>query len=193
MCYPQARLDESFAVALDDCRFIFGHFSHDDIIKYFSDRKILTVLRDPVDRCVSWYYYARAAQVGPFHEDVTAAQNLSIDDFFSLSSSILSRNVSNQMTRQLGAHALDKEYDRVRSINNAILLLQQCEWIGLHERLDDHIRELSRILGIDMQLPRENVTKERLSVSAVGGHTRDKIVAMNQDDISLYKRVVSDR
>jgi hypothetical protein len=72
------------AEALDQLaqyRVITSHISRDDWVRLpdYPDRQILTALREPVDRCLSWYYFAHAIPPDPGRTlEVRAAQTLPV-------------------------------------------------------------------------------------------------------------------
>src|SRR5580704_5438882 len=89
-------LSPADAERLDRYTIISGHISMADVQRYFSDRMILTILRDPVDRCLSWYYFARKSTTRAFASDFVAAKQNGIEDFFALDYKITYRNIFNR-------------------------------------------------------------------------------------------------
>jgi len=78
--FNASNLSEADAAKLDQYPVISGHISGTDIARYFPDRMILTILRDPLDRCVSWYYFARTTPPSPdAPSDVLAVQQNDIE------------------------------------------------------------------------------------------------------------------
>lgn len=71
-------LNSSTAISLNDYRCIYGHLSYMDGLKYFKNREYLTVLREPVERAISWYWYAKNNVVGNWSDDALMAKSLSI-------------------------------------------------------------------------------------------------------------------
>src|SRR4051812_43944986 len=80
---------------------ICGHISQADVDRFFPDRKILTVLREPIERCLSWYHMARTVVPDKPVPAVQSAKRLDIDDFFMQDVEILYRNIFNRQIRQL--------------------------------------------------------------------------------------------
>ena len=141
--FVASRLSLEEANRLDRYRVISGHISFHDVARYFPDRAILTILRDPVERCLSWYYFARAAP--PAAEtpvDVRAAQNNGVDDFFALDRRIVHRNIYNRQVRQLGAHVLDVDADCDKALETAKQTLSAAAWVGRQESLASDILAL---------------------------------------------------
>ena len=82
-----------------------------DVRTYFPNRHVLTVLRDPVERCLSWYYFARTAPKAEVASDVMEAQTHTVEDFFALDVLRIYRNIYNRQVRQLSGHVLDTGLD----------------------------------------------------------------------------------
>ena len=71
--FANDEMSNKTAAGLEGSDIVAGHLSHDDYARHFPDRLAFTVLRDPVERCLSWYWYCR--NVVP--ETVTAPDVLS--------------------------------------------------------------------------------------------------------------------
>jgi hypothetical protein len=78
-----SRLSEEDTNRLDRYRVIAGHISIDDA-EPFRNRRLLTVIRNPTDRCLSWYYFARNQRAPGQSPEVRAAQECTVRDFFRL-------------------------------------------------------------------------------------------------------------
>ena len=96
---------------------VSGHISWIDIQRFFPDRKKFTFLRDPVDRCVSWYFFIRnnpPEQPIPLdqitykniqEEAISLAKILDIEDFFQSQHPHILQSLHNHYVWQLGYHA----------------------------------------------------------------------------------------
>lgn len=176
------------AVSLQTLRVVAGHISHTDAVRFFPDTPVLTVLRDPVDRCVSSYYFFRHDQPdiegGP-----RLAKRLSIEEFFNLPVELLSRDVSNRMTRQLGGHARDPHTDLETAFERAKELLSRCAWVGFQHTLDrDYVRLADAVPELSTQplLPWERVTSARPKAGEIPAQVRERIIGINRYDTALY-------
>ena len=135
-------LSPADAERLDRYTVISGHISMADVRRYFSDRAILTILRDPVDRCLSWYYFARKGTTRAFASDFAEAKRRNIEDFFALDYKITYRNIYNRQVRQLGDHVLNVEADLQRATENAKEVLRSAVWVGRQENLPADIERV---------------------------------------------------
>ena len=180
-------MTESEAEYLSRFEVICGHISFADIQRFFADVPMLTVLREPVDRCLSWYYYARNLQPLP-HADVAAAQRYSVSDFFSLDQKITFRNIFNRQVRQLGAHVLDTDTSMDQAFVQATVTLKKCVWVGHYESLAQDMDRLGSVFPemIGQSIKRLNVTRGRARCTKYTGlELREKINRYNAYDIAL--------
>ena len=105
-----SRLSGQDVSRLDRYRAIAGHISIDDTAP-FQNRYLFTILRNPIDRCLSWYYFAHHQSAPAQSPEVLAAQQCTIRDFFRLDRGTIFRNIFNRQVRQLGGHVLNTEID----------------------------------------------------------------------------------
>lgn len=180
-------MSDEAAEALGRYDIVAGHISIDDIDRYFPDAPLFTVMREPVDRCISWYYFARK-QGAMEYSDVTAAQEHSLDDFFSLETGITYRNIYNRHVRQLGGHALDVAADMDSVCAKAQETLKQCVWVGRYESLYDDMQRLGAIFPemAGVQLPHLNSTGTRIAIDQIDAVRRARVSRYNRYDIALY-------
>jgi hypothetical protein len=181
-------LSEADAARLDRYPIISGHISMADVQRYFPDRAILTILRDPVDRCLSWYYFARKSSTPAFAPDFAAAKQHDIASFFALDYKVSYRNIFNRQVRQLGDHALNFEADLDQAAGRAEEALRSALWVGRQEslaadlaRLGQHVPELA-----GLTLPVMNKTGDRRAQDELAPKVIDRIRALNEYDIALY-------
>jgi len=177
-------VNQNSAKLLDEYDCIYGHISFSDASKYFKGRRHLTLLRDPVERAISWYWYARNNVPESNAEDVLAAKNLTIEEFFSLPISILYRNISNRVVRQLGGSVFDVETPLDKMYEAAKNNILKFDWVGFVDSLDVDIDSLSKVLNIKIEgLDFLNQSKKDVPVSAA---LIEKIKRLNVWDQRLY-------
>jgi hypothetical protein len=181
-------LSPAEAERLDRFTVISGHISMADVRRYFPDRTILTILRDPVDRCLSWYYFARKGSTRAFASDFVEAKRRSIEDFFALDYKLTYRNIFNRQVRQLGDHVLNFEADLTLATENAKDALRSAVWVGRQENLAADIARLGRRLPelAGLTLPTINATGDRRTQDDLAPALIDRIRALNEHDIELY-------
>jgi hypothetical protein len=166
---------------------IFGHFSWGLHERFRRTPRYACILRNPVDRVISWYRWQGTHQHLRYHRQVR--MGLPLESMLPVESS----DLSNGMVRKLAGRdpeALDdKETLEIAKAN-----LRACEFVGLAEFLHLDVGRLNRALGSTIsELPRENVATYSVTVSQA---TRDTIRAHNRLDLELYdvaRRLVAAR
>lgn len=187
-------LKESNLDQLNRYTFICGHLSLIDARQLFPDAAVLTVVRNPIERCLSWYWYARSATISQEADaeflDVQAAKIYDPDTFFSLPPGITFHNIHNRMTRQLGGHACDRYSNLEAAFQQAQTTLQQCIWIGRQDQLDHDFKRLSRLFPklTGITLPKSNVTRRHSTETLISRTIAERIQAHNQYDQPLFEQ-----
>jgi len=188
--FVASSLSEDDAKRLDRYRVISGHISLDDVKRYFPGRSILTILRDPVERCVSWYYFARSIPAAAdLPIDVVAAQHNAIDAFFAQDLPALYRNIFNRQVRQLGDHVLNAAADHRTVIERAKQTLISAAWVGRQRSLDLDIDRLANQFPEwkGLALATLNKTRYPTSRAPLGADVLRKIQSLNRYDMELVE------
>jgi len=188
--FVASRLSEADAAKLDHYTVISGHVSIADVKRYFPDRIVLTILRNPLDRCVSWYYFARTGCLAiDAQSDVLAAQQNEIEEFFEQDARVIYRNIFNRQVRQLGDHVLNLDANHEKALENAKNTLRSAAWVGLHENLAADIVKLEKIFpqAAGLRLQWLNRTNGKESVKELSPGLIEKIAAFNRYDLALYR------
>ncbi|MFG0283442.1 MAG: sulfotransferase family 2 domain-containing protein [Phycisphaerales bacterium JB039] len=154
----------------------------------------LTVLREPVDRVLSLYYYIH--QCGGLHymyEQVVKG-GVTLHEYVEM---LLSVEVDNGQVRALNPEMLwDVPNGQVRRpmLEDAKRNLEHgFASFGLTERFDESLILFQRALGwrdMDLRYRRQNVTASRPKPAEVERRTLDLIREINQYDIELYEFAV---
>lgn len=148
----------------------------------------ISVLRDPVDRVVSQYFYIKKNSHNPLHE-VVEGGNLSIAEFVE---SGIAVGMNNGQCRFLngdldefpfnGDHS--ELYQRaIANVDNYFI------WLGITERFDESVLVLSDILGWETEpyYIRENISPNRKPVNQIDPVQLDIVRRYNQYDSMLYQ------
>lgn len=189
--FGASEMTEAEADALRCYSVVFGHISVTDARRFFPDAMLLTAVRDPVERCLSWYRFVRSVGVPPY-PDVMAALSHDIDDFFSLDVETVFRNIYNRQVRQLGDHVLNTGVDMQDAFERAKATLDECVWIGRQEAMQEDLARLADILPqmAGVNLSRLNVTAGGHAGRPIPDELRRKIARYNAFDEALYADVV---
>jgi len=148
----------------------------------------IAMLRDPVERVISQYYYIKKNVHNPLHEKVEKG-GMTIQDFVSSGVSI---GMNNGQCRFLNG---DLDEFPFGSKDQILLdsVMQHIEehfvWLGITERFDESVLLLSKLM--DWKIPpyymRENVSKSRVRKSQVDQADINVIRSFNQFDLQLYQ------
>ena len=162
----------------NDC-IIHGHIS-------FNELKIInkplyetfTIVRNPIQRCLSWYYYTNQGQS-------IVGKKLSIKDFFSSNHPGIKQNCFNRMCYQLGDYAHISKRDKllyhvlVRAKEN----IQKLKCIIVYENLKEDIDKY-----FETSIPYVNKTQPYNNV--LNDEDYEFIKKWNELDIELYNFVM---
>jgi hypothetical protein len=198
------RLTDDDAVMLDKFQVIAGHIGFADIEKYFPNRRLITILREPVDRCLSIYGFLREKKelplipmneikdgANPF-EVSSLAKQLSPDDFFNANHPRLLQRISNRMVWQFGFHT--NHDNRAKYSDGEILVaaksnLKKCDFVGFFENLDSDAEHLLQKFNLNgnISLSKNNPTLAPIRKNQISAELHKKISALNTLDSELYQ------
>ena len=165
---------------------VMGHFSYGAHRLLGTQPKYITMLRDPIERVISLYYFLKNVENIPFNTIFN--QNISLENFASKEDS---EQVNNHMCRiisgvppEMGMN-LNEKWLLNLAIHN---LHTHFVLIGTVDESDRFINALSKLLNWpDSKLPKNNMTPNkdmRISSNAV-----EIIKKRNSLDIQLYEYV----
>jgi hypothetical protein len=143
-----------------------------------------TLLRDPVKRVVSFYYYVRQEALDPHHKEINA-KNISLRDFVH---SGLRGELNNGQSRRLsGRHPryghCPPEILEIAKKN----LMEYFTFFGLTEKFDETLVVLRMLLGWDDPFyVKKNVTPPKTAMENIDQADLDCIIEYNELDIKLY-------
>ncbi|MGM0876129.1 MAG: sulfotransferase family 2 domain-containing protein [Bacillota bacterium] len=137
-----------------------------------------TMLRDPVDRVISLYYYIKTPK--DLNHLYNKTKDMSLEDFIESKDAKLLLRTSNEQTRFVSGQidGLEKAKEN---------LLTEFIAFGLTERFDESLLLMSRKLGWrNMKYDKKNVTKSRPRKKEIPIDLIKKIEKYNQLDLELY-------
>jgi hypothetical protein len=168
---------------------VFGHV-HYGIHDHLPDpATYITMLRDPVDRVVSYFYYVLASPSHYLHRKV-AGRGYTLEEF---ALTRISHELDNDQVRWL----TDKHHFDVRIGEVDRALLEEAKWnlengiavVGLMERFSESLTCYQRAFGWDdtsIPSPR-NVNRDRPSLAEIDPTALAAIREVNRFDVELYE------
>ena len=179
-----------------DVDVVSGHFSYDDAMR-FGDQ-VVTVLRHPVDRFVSIYYFWREL----YEKDIertrktTVAHALSLLDFAqAFDEPELCSELYNRMAWQLhSSYRLMHRFEhrRDRNLTEAMLFeetmanLRRFAVVGFQDRYGDFVSALNDRFTLDIENRKINVTQRRSSVEDLSHAELQAILPWVSVDMEVY-------
>jgi hypothetical protein len=129
-----------------------GHYQYETLSLIDGPMILLTMLREPKARLLSWYYYGKSYTLEHIE---TAAQNILPQKKMGLEQYLCEhgRDAGNIATRMIGGGDLSLAKSR----------LQEFSAVGIMEKMNASLQVFAQAIGreVDQPIPRENVTGAR--------------------------------
>ncbi|KAN0043192.1 hypothetical protein ACTA71_010832 [Dictyostelium dimigraforme] len=151
--------------------------------KYKKTYSYMTMLRDPVDRVISHYYYHRNNPYDPEYQIARTSTFLEWLD--------RSPRGNNEMTRFLSGLTKDEEFKpNDETFHMALYHLRSMKFVGITERFKETIALLKFYVGIENHRIREKQNAAKIKHPEVPNHIIDTIKRKNHYDILLYEEAL---
>ncbi|MGF6641446.1 Wzt carbohydrate-binding domain-containing protein [Paraburkholderia sp. MM6662-R1] len=153
----------------------------------------MTVLREPVDRIVSWLFFlVNNHDESELPDLIPAAKRFLESDGVELSGK-LSGSISNVYVEhfcRIGGAAPTCGDEKVL---RSLAAIQNYDVVGIYEDMPLFLRDVARLIGLTAPtgIARVNVTQKRPSVDQITPTLRERIVELNQLDLRLYAEVLA--
>ena len=171
--------------------YVTGHFSFSPQNEFDSQRYNFTLLRHPVDRLISHYFFSRN-DVGPRGGDATVelAKKLDLGKYYESNVP----EILNLSTNFQARHYARLEWDGTEPLDDKKILslakkaLHRYDLVGVFHKLE----EFSEVLfadagwGLPPELPMVNKTSKRPRHADIPKQVEAKLSAINRLDIELY-------
>lgn len=154
----------------------------------------ITLLRDPVDRVVSWLFYAdNTVPDTPEYQLHKAGAR----DFIQSDGQIISDDIAESVSNYYVTH-----FSQIQNISGisyeekvevALQSLMDFKVVGIYEKFSSFLSDVSDLIGLPApeSIARVNGTSRRPMVNEITPALRARIVELNQLDIRLYNKVVA--
>jgi hypothetical protein len=157
---------------------IQGHFPY-GIHKYFSKPyAYVTMLREPIDRVISEYFYIRNI---PWNENHEKVMKMSLEEY---QNEQINQNLQTRyiLGTNFNKPLTDEDFEQAK-----LNLLNDFSLVGITEYFDQSVFMMQKQFEWDnIYYSKVNVTKSRLSKREVSPVLLEKIMENNQYDIQLY-------
>ena len=159
--------------------------------EYFSnDAKYITLLRNPINRVISTYYYIKRRPQNKFYDKIHS-ENISLKDF--VKNDDYFKQVFNGQTKLIAGldKGIAKKHVSENTYNKAIENLDKhFVVVGLTERFDEYMLMLKNELNWSYPFyVRQNVAKKIEKPAEVSTEIKKIIAEKNEYDIKLYNYV----
>lgn len=172
----------NYCMAHKSYRYISGHFAYSDkaMRAYGDDWHYITLLRDPVSKWFSQYFFNRHKSNDHYKLDCTLEEFLTTDE-----ARHLGRNYSYLLVDGISSEAAATD----AAISQAIKNLEKFAIVGVLEKLDWFYRDFKTVFGTDLKIKKCN--KNPLSAKQQQQQIKDDIKAqveeICQPNIQIYQ------
>ena len=171
-------------------KFFSAHLEFETAIDL--DAKLITVLRNPVDRILSLYYYWKEVENGP-----KEVKNQSLEAFLDEYIGSTSQDLDDAQTWQIAAghtNATRKKYSHLSKdevLRKAIDNLERFDVVGIFENLPRVASDIKNAFGLEIDAGAKpvNVTLNRPKRNVISIDIQNRIFKRNEMDFLLYSYV----
>lgn len=183
----------AYAVQKSSLRYISGHFPFSNrAVNGSGDWQFMTVLREPVSRTLSLYYYNRYRNAGRNHFGIETelAQWLETDEALSAGSIYLRMFMGDVIEAEALALPGVSSDARTQATVTAIGNLEQFAIVGLLEDLEAYGEDVARHCGVELLIPHKNKSPSSRypSFDEHPIEIREKLLEICEADSAIYKR-----
>jgi hypothetical protein len=160
---------------------LIGHISIKEITGLgIPKSSVFTILRNPIDRCVSWYYYVKNGKK-------IMNKKLNMQTFFNTPHPEILLNCYNNQTYHIGdyAHVKLRDKDEKKVLENDKKNIYKLYHVFIFEKLDEETQKKFGFI-----LPKKNKTKHYTKKEKIPKKIIDLIIKWNKLDIELYNYIV---
>lgn len=166
-------------------KFISGHFPFSDLaMRHYGDEwSFITILRHPVDRWFSHYFFNRYKKEDHFKTDLSLNAYLDTDD---------GRSLGSLYYRIFYGKRNDPDTDSEETYLKVIENINQMTCIGLVEHMDRFCRDFNQCFGVQLKVEMKNKNplshKDRSEL--ITDSIRKKVEKICEPDLKIYEYVL---
>lgn len=198
-CLFHAHTTSLTGKTLDQFELVEAHAGY-EFLRRFSQRPVVMVmLRHPIDRAVSSYYYNRSLALKRrsgerMHVDfperrlrmMERTADLELTEFLCAEPELADEFLGNEQTRALAGV---KYCTAAPHVQAALANLENCELIGLMEEFEESAQQACRWMGWQpfQEIPKQNVTQGRPAAEELNATTRELLEQLLAPDLIVYE------
>jgi hypothetical protein len=172
-------------------KLISGHFWFRLGQEIFGLCRCFTILREPLDRVISEFYYWKGNTDGQ-NENVYSALSMTFEEYLEYSDLQGFSSISNFQTKHfapLGGFNDDVNISLEEKCRMAKAALDRFELVGVHELVSPFYHMMCRLVGLPgtKNLGQVNVTRKRPRLLDIDRSLIKRMEALNEADIELYR------
>ena len=168
---------------------IYGHLAGKLIHSVDKNFIVITVLREPIDRIISHYYYVQRKEDHYLHS-IVKKENMSLEDY---AVSDLSEELRNWYVQHFsGLSSVEVKKNKEKSLKMAICNLENnYDLVGFLNEYDHFLSKLIKMANFKSKqiLEKNNKTLDRPTIDTIPIKTLDIIKNVNDLDIQLYDQL----
>lgn len=176
---PMQVLGQLTSAERQNIRCVYGHFRY-GVHRHFHRRAVyITMVRDPLDRILSMYYFIRSRPQNKLHHQ---AKQMSFSQFVTSRDPRIRAALNNHQTRMISGK---RHPDLKKAIEN---IKRDFVVVGITDMYPESVFMMKQLLGWkDADYTRENVTQNRPKHPRVPDHIVRIIRQNNALDYRLYR------
>ncbi|MGF6661615.1 hypothetical protein QF000_003260 [Paraburkholderia atlantica] len=182
-------------VAYAKYQIVSGHLWFAPGEKLIGERVNITMLRDPLDRALSHYFFSKN-DIGSSLGGSLIESRLELEHYIESGNPSILSAISNFQTKLLAPIGVSRSGEQSEEglLKAAMVAIDSFDAVGVYEDFDDSVNLLLQRCGVPpvVSAPRERRTSTRLMVSDLSFDLRRKLQSLNQLDLELYQYAKSE-